>query len=274
MKTICILASARTGSTFLADHFQSIDKTCLSTGEFFNIYTPKQIDIINEVFYKHKIPLTESYMEYLRYLKQFYNLSVYNVGKPINPYSMQMFYDVQEILEQLNYKYFVHKVVINALYQEGWIEQFVDSSDLVIINYRESIIDAFISHNKAMISGQWKNTKKYNIKYDKLITWDKEQYAFFVEKYREYYTDFFKHTLHKNKKYYLIKYEQLYNPNSMSILQEIIGKKYLLKKPSTIKQSRILNREDNFSNKDVFLKDFQSMDEVDKWFNPNQLTID
>jgi len=35
MKTICILASARTGSTFLADHFQSIDKTCLSTGEFF-----------------------------------------------------------------------------------------------------------------------------------------------------------------------------------------------------------------------------------------------
>ena len=153
-------------------------------------------------------------------------------------YSMQMFYDVQEILKQLNYTYFVHKVVINAFYQKGWIEQFVDSSDLVIINYRESIIDAFISHNKAMISGQWKNTKKYNIKYDKLITWDKEKYAVFVEKYRECYTDFFKHTLYKNKKYYLIKYEQLYNPNSMSILQEIIGKKYLLKKPKTIKQTK------------------------------------
>lgn len=275
MKTICILASARTGSTFLADHFQSIDNTCLSTAEFFNIYTPKQIDIINTVFYKHKIPLTKSYAKYLRYLKQIYNLLIHNGGKPIiKPYSMQMFYDVQEILEQLNYKYFVHKVVPNALYEKDWVEQFVHSSDIVIINYRESIIDTFISHNKAVISGQWKNTKKYNIKYDNLMTWDKEQYLGFLKEYRECYSDFFKYTLDKKKKYYLINYEELNNPNSISILQEIIGNKYLLKKPTTIKQSRVLNREDNFINKDAFLKDFQSMREVDKCFNPNQLTID
>ena len=65
MKTISILASARTGSTFLSRHFSSLKGYSYSSGEIFNCYLTKQIKVIEDVFYKNKIPLSKEYMHFL-----------------------------------------------------------------------------------------------------------------------------------------------------------------------------------------------------------------
>tara|TARA_B100002019_G_scaffold293521_1_gene321890 strand:+ start:4987 stop:5835 length:849 start_codon:yes stop_codon:yes gene_type:complete len=281
MKTISILASARTGSTFLSRHFKSLQGYCYSAGEIFNAYLPKQIKIIHDIFYQNNIPLSTEYMNFLLKskpvllnVKQNQTRKLYNY-KNTNPYCIEMFFDIQKQLNNLHYRYFINKNVLNEYFDHSWICKIVEASDVIIINYRKSILDSYISLKKAKNIGQWMLTydKDYNPKYDELITWNKEEYMDFVKEYKENYTMFANCTLDYKKPYHIINYEELCSFDSLSFIEKTMGSGYALEKPNIKKQSRTLNRVDNFCNKNTFEKDMLDIDELDKNFSIETLKL-
>ena len=135
------------------------------------------------------------------------------------PYSLGMIDDFCEELKKLNcIDFFVHKHIarISDEFGDEWsYENVIDKADCIIVNYRYSVLDAFISLMKAIRTNQWIKMDTYDPDYDSKITWNKDFFIdYSINRYKASY-DGIKKTLAKlSKPHFVVQYEDFTNPNT------------------------------------------------------------
>lgn len=145
------------------------------------------------------------------------------------------------------------------------IYNMFDIIDYLILNYRKNILKQWISYIKASISGEWVTETK-SINKDMKIVWDKKQYLNFVV-----YTEK-NHVLMKenfnlcNKPKTIVCYEDLSGSGNeqQSYLTDLFKKSNIdlpINSFSKLQKQSDGNKsiEDNFSNKQEFLDDYDSI---------------
>ena len=275
------MTSARTGSTFLTSHFNDINNV-YNAGEFYSMWPIH--------FYRHINFLTDNNLNipksFINFMSHLYRVSVSpDIKSVINahhsenrkdhaqnlevsgkfPYTIDLIHDFIDEIEKLNLEYFINKHISQVSDYSGWTyNSVIDKADIVILNYRKSVLDVWISIQKANASNQWA-TKKYDPVYDNRIEWNKNKFLWFYrERYSRYYIDLKKELEETGKPYFVIEYEELQSKkNTCKYLQERLNAFEIdipLNKPTNIKQSK--NRlfyEDCFSNPEEFKSDYHSI---------------
>ena len=262
MKKTCILAHGRTGSSFLCNHFKSIDGYSYSCGEIFNYYVPYHFRVMHRVFSDNGLPLPKSHREFLWRLAESVQGGKHrNIQKKpwfdYQPYSLEMFNSIVKALSNLNYKYFFCKI-IPTYHRPYTIAEFfpeiIENCDNIILLYRKSLLDVFISLQRSLSSKQW-TTDKYDPEHDVAIEWSLKEYEDRVRIYKDLYKNYFCLLKIKNKNYNLLEYSQITKNDASSFLKDI-DKNFPLQASPMIKQTKIREKpEDNFKNKEDFLKD-------------------
>ena len=307
------MSLGRTGSTFLCSHFKNYtyNSSCnvYNANEFFSFWPMhfyKQIDFIKEnnlEFPKSFIDFMSNLVHYDKYAKSsgLYFKWVapaqkhYTLNKDSKqekdgyylhndwPYTLNMLDDFCKEIAKLTktsgarvIDFFVHKHIarISDDFGDEWsYENVIDKADCIIVNYRYSVLDSFISLMKAMKSKQWMS-KVYNPIYDNKILWNKDWFIdYAIKRYQASY-DSVKEALEKlNKPYFAVRYEDFTNPNTdqRKYLSERLLRtgafgtteiEQLLSeyKPKVIKQSKPRKfYEDCFSNPEQFKRDYHEI---------------
>ncbi len=277
MKKTCILANGRTGSSFLINHFKSIDKYSYSCGEIFNYYIPYHFKVMHRVFSDNGLPLPKSHREFLWRLAESVQGSTkrHMQEKPwfdYQPYAMDMFDSIVKTLFNLNYKYFFCKIV-PTYHRPYTIAEFfpdiIDSCDTIIVLYRKLLIDIHSSVERSMISGQWVGGEVYDPKHDAPVEWNLKDYEARVNACKNIYRDYFSLLKTKNRNYHLLEYSQITKNDASSFLKNI-DENYPIQVSPIVKQTRPRkNQEDNFKNKEDFLKD---LPHIETEFNIEEAT--
>ena len=169
MKKLFILCNGRTGSSFLSDHFPSMDfprhyhLKQYNAWEFFAMWPP---NFWRNIYFLKRIrkEIPDSFVDFMVNL---YVEKEKGLGKPpaINefPYTISMLKDFCDLLEEDGMKHFVHKHISHANLKGGWsFDDIIPLCYAVIVNYRKSILDTWISNVKAQESQLW-IAKKYDV---------------------------------------------------------------------------------------------------------------
>ena len=271
MKKIFIIADGRTGSSFLSNHFPSVEMhgrevNQYNATEFWSMWPPnfwKHLNFLNN----NNIQLPKSHIDCILRL---YTHKPPHMSKPITnqfPYTIDMISDFCKSIEPMKLNYFIHKNISYANKKGGWTqEDVIKKADLVIVNYRKSILDSWISNTKAQQSQQW-TTHQYNSEYDKEIWWSKKAYLDYANTYIKNYTEIKEAIQNLKKPYIVIEYEKFHKqPNTVDYLWQRLNdvgfSDVTLKIPGLQKQSK--NRkyyEDCFgkSHKEKFMEDYASI---------------
>lgn len=283
MKTFATFSFARTGSTFFHSFFVNKNLYSLNTMEFFNAYLANQYKYIQNIYRANNIQIPPSYQRYEEKLinhvfpvlwstrfKDPHERSL-ALGK-IDPYTLDMLFDTTQALEALQYKYFFYKIIFQQVCKREWMDDIIKHTDQIIINYRKSILDSYISLHRArmtdswQINPQWKTGAGYNPEYDSVrLHWDLNQFKGFVEIYNNYYNDVLSSIKSNNKSYTIINYENFCNTlNKQEYLSSIlnVNKDAIETDTNFIKQSRTNNPEEAFGNSEDFLKDKQEIEKI------------
>ena len=267
MKNIFIMCNGRTGSSFLSGHMPSVDMkpsvNQYNAWEFFAMWPPNFWRNIH--FLRHNcIDIPQSFINFMcdTYYPKFhepftknnapdsgdYKLTqLDNIGKKpfMNdfPYTIDMLPDFSKALEKMGIKYFIHKNISHANLKGNWSQEDVmRHADVVIVNYRKSILDTYISNVKASESAIWLS-HNYDEKYDNKIYWSKKAFLEYAEKYQRQYADIRAALKNLNKPYFVIEYESFCKePNKTEYLSnklKTVGISDLaLKNSNTVKQSK------------------------------------
>lgn len=283
MKTFATFSFARTGSTFFHSFFVNKNLYSLNTMEFFNAYLVNQYKYIQNIYRANNIQIPPSYQRYEEKLinhvfpvlwstrfKDPHERSL-ALGK-IDPYTLDMLFDTTQALEALQYKYFFYKIIFQQVCKREWMDDIIKHTDQIIINYRKSILDSYISLHRArmtdswQINPQWKTGAGYNPEYDSVrLHWDLNQFKGFVEIYNNYYNDVLSSIKSNNKSYTVINYENFCNTlNKQEYLSSILNvdKDAIETDTNFIKQSRSTKHEDAFSNSEDFIRDKNAVYEI------------
>ena len=270
MEIISTIAAPRTGSMFFQEHIKDIDGVTYNAIEFFNEWHRTHYTHINNIFIKHRTPFTESYYSFLEKILPLENKPYSSDNLKQSFYNFEMILDAINVLEQNNYQYFFHKVVrTNWFKPTDMFEKIINISDKIIILYRESILDVFISTKRAMLSHQWNNrTNDYKEKYDIEFTWNKDKFLWFSNHYINHYKETME-SLDKNKKTFsIVCYEKLIKCDNQekrfNMIHNALGSEHQLTLPQVKKQSRAVTQIEAFSNKEQFLSEYASIDEYHK----------
>lgn len=273
MKTIVTIAHPRTGSTFLINFFATKEKESYNAKEFYGNFLPTRYKQIKYIYFKNDISIPSSYQLFLD--KAIYILSqVTHYKRPFQEViqessdicNLDMINDFTNTLKGLNYECFFYKLIRNVyLKGEGVWPDFVKhcslNADTIIINYRKSILDTYISLRKAEQTGIWMG-KKYKEEYDFCkVVWDLEDFKDFSLSYINYYYDILKILEKIKKDYVIINYEELCNSTNKQkfISDKIKLNKYINKESNVAKQSTTKNLEDNFENSEQFKKQVRGL---------------
>lgn len=225
MKNIFIMCNGRTGSSFLSGHFPSVDMRSsanqYNAWEFFAMWPP---DFWRHIHFlrSNNLNIPDSFIDYMINI---FSGKKDKLGQQTQmhefPYTINMLPDFADAIKPLKLDYFMHKNISHANTKGNWSqEDIIKHADYVIVNYRKSILDTYISNVKACESRLWL-THNYNEKYDNKIYWSKKAFTEYSEKYKEHYSDIRK-ALHKlNKPYIVIEYETFCKqPNRMQYLSD------------------------------------------------------
>ena len=193
------------------------------------------------------------------------------------PYSLNMIDDFCKELKKLNcIDFFIHKHIsrITEMNGDDWsYENVMTKADCIIVNYRHSVLDTFVSLMKAMRTNTWA-AFLYDSNYDNRIEWNKDYFIDYSrERYQQSYNGVKKALKKLNKPYLIVRYEDFTNPNtdqrkylSESLLRtgvfSTIEVEELLSdhKPKVIKQSKPREfYEDCFSNPEQFKRDYHEI---------------
>jgi hypothetical protein len=267
MKNIFLMCNGRTGSSFLSGHFPSIDiiRDCnqYNAWEFFAMWPPNFWRNIH--FLRHNcINVPPSLIDFMcdvyypRFHEPFTKNNAPKSGgykvtqingvdkKPFMhdfPYTIDMLPDFIKAIEPLNLNYFLHKNISHANRKGNWSqEDVIRHADFVIVNYRRSILDTYISNVKASESATWL-AHNYDEKYDNKIYWSKKAFLDFAEKYKSQYEDI-KTALKKlNKPYFVVEYESFCKqPNQIQYLANKLKELGItdldIRSANTVKQSK------------------------------------
>jgi hypothetical protein len=271
MKKIFLMCNGRTGSSFLSNHFPSVDVhgkevTQYNSSEFFCMWPPNFWRHLN--FLKNNnIELPKSHIDCMLKL---YTHKPPHMAKPITnnfPYTIEMISDFCKSIESIKLDYFIHKNISYANQKGGWShEDILKQADLVIVNYRKSVLDSWISNIKARQSNQW-SSHQYNDEYDKEIWWSKKAYLEYADKYIKNYEEIKEGIENLKKPHIVIQYEQFHKqPNTVDYLWQLLNdlgfSDVTLTKPHLKKQSK--NRkyyEECFGDghKEKFIEDYASI---------------
>ncbi len=260
MKTICILSYKRTGSNWLCD--------TLSANDSLSLYEPFSKDPLS-FFYTIHYLLKNVYNvdeEILSTFLKIYNYSNFFIDsnsyvKLINriiknkPYSINLLKKIQQKIYEIQ-KNLIFKVFPEQIDKDIILNDIVDLSDYIIINYRNNLLESFISEQKSLISSRWTSLQKERLYLEK-IEWNEVLYKDYIDRTINSLNYFIKNI---NKKYVLISYEKIHNTNNkIETINSSIKKIY----PDFIwnfkeisffsKENYISNIEDNFINKEEFL---------------------
>ena len=175
---------------------------------------------------------------------------------------MDMFHSIVNTIKDLGYKHFISKFLptYNRPYTiTKFFPEIIENSDTIILLYRKSLIDVHASFQRSIRSRQWQ-TYEYDPKHDATIEWNLEEYEDRIKSYKEIYRNYFSILKSQNKTYHLIEYEQMKGDWTTTFLKNI-DPDYPLQTSTMIKQTKVRkNREDNFINKEDFLKDLPHME--------------
>ena len=283
MKTLATFSFARTGSTFFHSFFVNKNLYSLNTMEFFNAYLGNQYKYIQNIYRANNIHIPPSYQRYEEKLinhvfpvlwstrfKDPHERSL-ALGK-IDPYTLDMLFDTTQALEALQYKYFFYKIIFQQVCKRERMDDIIKHTDQIIINYRKSILDSYISLHRArttdswQINPQWKTGAGYNPEYDSVrLHWDLNQFKGFVEIYNNYYNDVLSSIKPNNKSYTVIKYENFCSvADKQDYLSSVlhVDKEAIEADTNFIKQSRTTKHEDAFSNSEDFIRDKDAVYEI------------
>lgn len=133
------------------------------------------------------------------------------------PYSLDMIDDFCEQIARLNnpngansIDYFINKHIsrISEINGDEWsYTNVVSKADLVIVNYRHSILDTFISLLKALESKMWAS-KIYDPAYDNKFEWNINHFKDFATKrYLSHYERIKEGLAKINKPHFVVEYE-------------------------------------------------------------------
>lgn len=266
MKTICILSYQRTGSSWLCDTLSG--KNTIGVQEIFSrdplifIYTFSQI--LNRIYNIDK--------NIINVLSNIYNpknffidpttyIKIKNKITQNKPYNIKLLYSIQNLIYKNNNN-LVFKIFPEHLNDDISLESILNISDYIIINYRNSLLDSFISEKKSFISQKWTSLQT-DRKYLEKINWKKEEYNIYKNKTINTLNNFIQKI---NKKYTMIAYENIHQSNNkINYIYETIKHTYPdfvwnFNSSSTLKKENYLLRiEDNFLNYEEFLLSYNDL---------------
>lgn len=282
MKKIVTFAFARTGSNFFHSFFRRKTMYSYNAMEFFNAYPINQYKYIRHIYSNNNIEIPQSFIEYQT--KIIYDLFPHlwslkiksseqkdKLLEQLELYNMNMLYDVCKTLEQLKYEYFFYKIIFSTTCREEWLDDIIKHSDDIIINYRRSILDVFISLYRADSTQLWHTNYEldqstYNPEYDAAkMNWDLEEFKAFVLEYNNYYKNIISTIELNNKKYKVIEYEDFCKikfKRKHIIATLKIDKNAVRRVSDYEKQSRSTNHEDAFNNPQDFLDDKEKVEKI------------
>tara|TARA_Y100000004_G_scaffold79488_1_gene89333 strand:- start:818 stop:1783 length:966 start_codon:yes stop_codon:yes gene_type:complete len=289
MKKIFIMSLGRTGSTYLTAHFQNYlynkKSKVYNAHEFFRFWPMhfyKHIHFLKA--YDLEIP--KSFVDFMCNLVKFtegsgkqpekwewvapetrpygrkqvdlLNIRQKKDGYYIHdewPYSLNMIDDFCEQISKVQgLEYFIHKHIgrISEDFGDEWAyEKVIDKADLVIVNYRYSILDTFISLSKAKQSQEWVSVGNYKPEYDNKIEWSKKYFIdYATNRYMASYNKVKEALKTTQKPHFVIQYENFVaNLNKRQYLADLLLESGVVKsseidyllallRPRIIKQSK------------------------------------
>lgn len=237
------MCNGRTGSTLLTGHFPRSEEMC-NVWEFWSMHTPQFWNTIRSIKEAGNGELPKSFIEFM---SNVYDVRQTNRGlraiREKFPYTLDMLSDAIEVIEKnKNFKYFMHKNISHANTLGGWTQgDIIKTADVVIVNYRKSILDCWISNARASESKIW-ISKEYVKEYDEKTYWQKWKFLKFSKDYQLQYENIKRAIKKHNKPHIVIEYETLCKqPDSCKYiadkLKEVGITDIKLKKPDMVKQS-------------------------------------
>ena len=266
------MCGGRTGSSLLTGHFPC-DENMFNVWEFWSMHIPHFWRIIKSIKKAGNGDLPKSFVEFMS--------NVYDVN-PTNlrglkatvakfPYTLDMLSDAIEILEKnTNFKYFMHKNINHANFLGGWTqEDIVKMADVVIVNYRKSILDCWVSNTRAAESKIWLS-KEYIKDYDQKVYFNDKHFVKFAEEYVVEYEDIKNKIKKHNKPHIVIEYETLCKQQDSckyiaDKLKELGISDIKISKPNMVKQSTEREYYDNIFKKNHAEKFREQYSEIKKY---------
>tara|TARA_B100002019_G_C21248355_1_gene589647 strand:- start:1387 stop:1983 length:597 start_codon:yes stop_codon:yes gene_type:complete len=160
----------------------------------------------------------------------------------------------EQISKIQDIEYFIHKHIgrISEDFGDEWsYEKVIDKADLVIVNYRHSILDTFISLSKAKQSQEWFSVGNYKPEYDNKIEWNKKYFInYATNRYMASYNKVKQALKTTQKPHFVIQYEDFVsNLNKRQYLADLLLESGVVKsseidyllallRPRVIKQSK------------------------------------
>jgi len=258
MKTICLFSYQRTGSSWLCDIMA--DGQTISLQEIFSkdpmLFSHAMSLILNKIYEVepniintfNKIYSTSNFfIDPITYIK------IKNNILEKKPYSIDLLKNIQNIIYKKKYN-MIFKIFPEHLDMVS-INDILSITNINIINYRNNLLDSFISEKKSLLSQKWTSIQKER-KYLEKIKWDEKEYI----KYCDIVINKLNYFQNNINKYVLISYEEIHtNKNKNEFIKNKI--KYIyndfdlnFKRNSILeKENYIINTEDNFINKEEFL---------------------
>jgi hypothetical protein len=265
MKTICILSYQRTGSSWLCDTLSG--QNTIGIQEVFSkdplifLYTFSQIlnsiyNIDNNIInvFKNIYSPKNFFIDPTTYIK------IKNKILKNKPYNIELLYSIQDIVYKNNNN-LVFKIFPEHL-DDISLENILNISDYIIVNYRNNLLDSFVSEKKSFISQRWTSLQTER-KYLEKINWNKEEYNIYKDKTINILNNFIQKM---NKKYVMIAYENIHQSNNkINYIYETIKNIYPdfiwnFKNESMLKKENyLLNIQDNFLNYEEFLLSYNDI---------------
>lgn len=263
MKTICLLSYERAGTTWLS--------TVLNTPEIWSIY---------EIFSRNP---TLYYWNFLNMLKRtdcmpkpmidtfekiFHpqnlivdGLSFVKIKKAMiasQPFSLELLKSFQEEAYKSN-QMLCFKIFPYHLDDQIKIEDVLNLSDYVVINYRNNLLETFLSWKLAILTGAWTSQDQQDRFAVPKVAWHEPEYLAFCERITQY-IDFWKNVarskpnvtityedIHLNHSTDLDKYTFVQNKMlSMGLDIRVSTKNHFQKQRDYTDLSKIINNYDDF----------------------------
>lgn len=282
MQKVITFAAARTGSTFLHGHFATIPNYSYNSMEFFNAWVPGLYGKVDEIYIKNNLPIPPIFQRYFdksfrRIMNRLWTReSAFKNNKDrekwmgeVSPYQYNMLEVFANTLEQLNHQYFFSKIIFQSVCKSEWLPQIIKYSDKIILNYRSSLIDNYISIRRASLHNIWninKNTSQnsYDPKYDNdKIIWDQEEFVGRCNAYDDYYKNLLNEINKQNAKYQTLCYEELCETSDKQkyLSDKLnIDTKAITETPFIKQSQKLKKHSDAFSNPEQFITEYNMLD--------------
>lgn len=273
-KTICVLSYPRTGSNWLCDLLMG--QNSYSAGEIFsetplNFYWNLQF-LMTSVYAVDKT-IVDSFSkifspEHFYSNPQIKKTVTETIKKTKDLYSIELLLAMKKLTYSINSNFIFKLFPIHTQHNGLDYNQILNLADYVVLNYRNDLVESFISFKKALLSERWTSFDKKI--YLEKIQWNKQEYQTYAT---DTLTSFekLKDACKKTpSKVVYLSYEEIHQPNlSHHEKVKLLNDRFLQVDPSFNwyfknevafqKENYIQNLEDNFLNPEDFLKDYPNL---------------